>query len=278
MHEFAVLNNQIVSAENTFLDAASPAAFYGRGIFTTVAIYNSQPFLWAKHWRRITENVGKIGIDLTNFPQKKIVDSLGEIVAANKIIDARARITFFDESSISIWRTEQKTRTRFLINTADFRKSPEQFRLTVSPFRSNSTSPLSGVKSCNYLENILALEQAKARGFDEAVRLNERGEIVSACMANIFWLKNSEIFTPSLETGCLAGTTREFVLENYPVCEKKAKLNELAEADSIFLTSAGIEIVQAAEFQEKKLSGNLHDVMRIYPSMTLGKMNSKPLN
>jgi branched-subunit amino acid aminotransferase/4-amino-4-deoxychorismate lyase len=104
---------------------------------------------------------------------------------------------------------------------------------------------LTGVKSCNYLENILALEEAKKRGFDEVVRINEKNEIVSAAMANIFWTKDGRIFTPAIETGCLKGTTREFILENFPVCEKTAFIAELAEADEIFLTSAGIGICPA---------------------------------
>lgn len=271
MHDFVSFNHQIISAENAFLPTISPAAFYGKGIFTTIAIYNSKPFLWQKHWQRLLENARKVNVDLSEFSERTVKKSLSEIIAANKITNARARLTFFDESSVSIWQIEQKKQTGFLINTADFREIPKRLRLTVSPFHTNSTSPLSGIKSCNYLENILALDEAQAKGFDEAVRQNERDEIVSACMSNIFWLKNGEIFTPSLNTGCLAGTTREFVLENYPVCEKQAKLNELDEAEQIFLTSAGIGIVQIVEFLGKKFSGELHKLTRICPQMDTDK-------
>jgi len=260
MHKFSVFNCQIVSAEKAFINAVSSSTFYGKSIFTTAAIFDSQPFLWAKHWQRIIKNAGKVGINLAEFSETKVVNSLFKIIAENKITDGRARLTFFDESSIPIWQTEKKSRTSFLVNTADFRKVPEDFRLTVSPFQTNSTSPLANVKSCNYLENILALEDAKTKGFDEAVRINERDEIVSACMANIFWLKDGEIFTPKLETGCLAGTTREFVLESRSIKETTAKLKELNEADAVFLTSAGIGIVQVAEFQEKKFSRELHEL------------------
>jgi len=268
MHEFAALNCQIVPAENAFLYAVSSSAFYGKGIFTTVAIYDSKPFLWQKHWLRLSENAKKISIDLSEFPEQKIKDSIFEIIAENKITNGRARLTFLDESSISIWQTGHKGKTSLLINTADFRKTPEHFRLTVSPFRTNSTSPLANVKSCNYLENILAFDDGKAKGFDEAVRLNERGEIVSTCMANVFWSKEGEMFTPSLETGCLAGTTREVVLENYSVKKVKTNLSELNEADAIFLTSAGIGIVQVAQFQEKEFNRQLHELTEILKTQT----------
>lgn len=246
MHNFVFFNDKILPAENTFLLAVSSAALYGKGIFTTVAVHDSMPFLWGKHWQRLTGNARKLKIDLSEISEQAVINALFEIIEKNNFTRGRARITFFDESPTSIWQTEpkkQKNKINLLIQTAEFRPASENFRLSVSPFRVNTKSTLAGVKSCNYLENILAMEDAKAKGFDEAVRLNEKDEIVSACMANIFWKKNDFIFTPSLETGCLEGTTRSFVLENFTVEERAANLSELIEVDEIFLTSAGIGIV-----------------------------------
>jgi branched-subunit amino acid aminotransferase/4-amino-4-deoxychorismate lyase len=121
------------------------------------------------------------------------------------------------------------------------------------------------VKSCNYLEKILAKGEAKRRGFDEAIQLNERSEIVSACMANVIWQKHGRLFTPSLKTGCLGGTTREFVLENSDCDEVEVGLEELRSADEIFLTSAGIGIVQVAEFEGRKLLRDKHPISRLLP-------------
>ena len=244
MHKFISFNHQILPAENAFLSATSSAALYGKGIFTTIAIHRSIPFLWEKHWRRLTGNARKVGIDLLGFPEATVKNSLLEIIEKNHLDRARVRLTIFDESHSSVWQINAKRQTSLLIQTADLRVVSENFRLTVSPYRINSASALAGVKSCNYLENILALEDAQAKGFAEAIRLNEKNEIASACMANVFWKKNGAIYTSSLETGCLEGTTREFVLENYTVKEKKANLAELYEADEIFLTSAGIGIVK----------------------------------
>jgi branched-subunit amino acid aminotransferase/4-amino-4-deoxychorismate lyase len=140
---------------------------------------------------------------------------------------------------------------------------PADFRLTISPHHVNSASPLAGVKSCNYLEKQVALDEAKARGFDEAVQLNERGQIASVCMANIFWLKEERLYTPSLKTGCLAGTTREFVMENVECEETEDGPDSLAEAEAIFLTSAGLGIAAAAEFDGRLLPPSDHEIMRL---------------
>lgn len=251
MHEFVSFNRQIIRAETSFLSATSSAALYGKGVFTTVAFYRFEPFVWEKHFLRLSANAAKIGIDLPEVSEKTLKSALLELACRNNLENGRARLTVFDESPSRIWQNEAKIKTSFLIQTADFRPFSKDRRLMVSPFRVNSTSPLVNVKSCNYLENILALEDAKAKGFDEAVRLNERGEIVSAATANIFWIKNETLFTASTKTGCLPGTTRAFILENFAVEQVKAPLFALAEADAIFLTSAGIGIVKIKSFDGK---------------------------
>ncbi len=98
MHEFVSFNHQITSPESSFLPAISPSAFYGKGIFTTVAIYNSKPFLWQKHWQRLMANAKKINVDLSKFSERTVKNTLSEIIAANKIKNSRARLTFFDNS------------------------------------------------------------------------------------------------------------------------------------------------------------------------------------
>jgi branched-chain amino acid aminotransferase len=243
MHKFVSFNHQILPAETAFLSAVSSAALHGKGIFTTIVVHDSTAFLWEKHWRRLTANAQKVGIDLAGFSQKTTFQSLLEAIERNNLTYGRARLTFYDESPNAVWQSHSKHQTNLLIQTGELRRTPEVFRLTLSPYRINSTSPLAGVKSCNYLENILAFEDARANGFDEAIRLNEKGKVASACLANVFWKKSGAIYTPPLETGCLEGTTRSFFLEQFAVRERAANLPELLRADEIFLTSTGIGIV-----------------------------------
>jgi branched-subunit amino acid aminotransferase/4-amino-4-deoxychorismate lyase len=140
-----------------------------------------------------------------------------------------------------------------------------KFRLGISTYRTNSSSPLAAVKSCNYLDNLLAFEDAKANGFDEAIRLDERGEVTSACIANVFWLTDGKLHTPSLKTGCLPGTTREFVLENMVCLETETGLESLQNADAIYLTSAGIGVVAVKEFDGRKLVRESPPITALWP-------------
>lgn len=267
MHKFASFNHEILPANNININAISSASLYGKGVFTTLAIYNSKPFLWKKHWYRLNNNAEKLGIDSSKFKEQKVYHSIEEIIKKNNIKNSRCRITFFDESASKIWQTSNKNKTSLLIQTADSHKIKQNISVTLSPFLINSKSPLAGVKSCNYLENILALEDAKKAGFDEAIRINETNEVVSACLANIFWFEydKKELFTPGLETGCLAGTIREFLMERFNVIETKKEINELLrDAEFLFITSSGINVVQISDFdKEIKFANELHELTQI---------------
>ena len=89
--------------------------------------------------------------------------------------------------------------------------------------------------------------------FAEAVMLNERGEIVSATMANIFWVKDGTVHTPMLSSGALAGVTRACVIKLaaqhfIPLVEGVYEMPDLTEADEIFLTSAGLGLAIVTTF------------------------------
>ena len=242
------------------------ASLYGKGIFTTIAICEGKTFLWQKHWRRLSANAETVDIDLSNHIESFVSNALAEVIRENRVVDGRARVTFFDESASAIWPGESIDSTTLSIITGGIRDIPDNFTLTVSPYPVNSRSPLTGVKSCNYLENLMAVEEAKTRGFHEAIRVNERSEVTSAAMANVFWLKGDELFTPSLSTGCLAGTTREFILENLPCREVEAGIEELSYADAIYLTSAGLGIIAVAKFAGRKLPNPSHRITQLLDS------------
>lgn len=272
MHQHAYFNNVLLAAADTTIPAPSSAALYGKGVFTTIAIYNGRPFLWEKHWRRLSDNAANLGLNISEHSESNVQGSLVELLEANSVIHGRSRITFFDGSSSPVWRYESERKSSLLITTADFREMPKDFRLTISPYRVNSASPLAGIKSCNYLEKILALGEARDRGFDEAVQLNERGHVVSACLTNIFWLNAGRLYTPRLETGCVPGTTREFVMENLQCKETESGIKSIVSADAVFLTSAGLGVTQARQIDKRALPEIEHPIT----NMLSGFTNSAP--
>jgi branched-subunit amino acid aminotransferase/4-amino-4-deoxychorismate lyase len=260
VHPVIYLNKTMVEATKARVAPVSSAMLYGRGVFTTVAIYDSNPFLWSKHWQRLTTHAARLDIDHTGCTEKGVGDAMKKLIAFNQVRDGRARVIMLARSGRDTWRTKASSgkKTDLLIMTGDPPKAPPNgLSLAVSPFRTNTVSPLTGVKSLNYLSNVLAWEEAQSRDFDEAVVLNERGEIASATTANLFWVKDGTVHTPTLSTGAMAGVTRECVIDLaskhfIPLLEGVYEIGDLTDADEIFLTSASLGVAPVTTFDFRR--------------------------
>ncbi|MEP6818036.1 MAG: aminotransferase class IV [bacterium] len=256
MHPVIYLNKVMLEATKARVAPVSSAMLYGRGVFTTVAIYDGKPFLWPEHWQRLSNHAEKLSVECAGLNERNVGEALRKLVSVNQVKSGRGRVILLARSGRDVWRTKKESprKTDLLIMTGDQQKVPATgMSLAVSPHRVNSLSPLVGIRSLNYLEQVLSWEEAQRRDFDEAVMLNERGEIVAATMANIFWFKDGTLHTPALSTGAIAGITRAAVIELagkqfIPVVEGVYELADFTGADEIFLTSASIGVAQVTTF------------------------------
>ena len=132
---------------------------------------------------------------------------------------------------------------------------PRAYDLDLSETGVWSTSWEARYKTLSYLSRIQARREAGAAE-QERVLLNERGEIASAAMANLFWVRGGKLRTPAWECGCRAGTVRRWVSERSgeKVEEGRWKKEELDGAEEIFLTNARIGIKSVISWHGKKLA------------------------
>jgi len=131
---------------------------------------------------------------------------------------------------------------------------PAKYKLNLATTGVWSTSWEARYKTLSYLSRIQA--KTEAEGADaEVVMLNERGELASASMANLFWVKNGLIRTPARDCGCRGGTVRRWILEKSGrrVEEGRWGMDELDGAEEIFLTNARIGIKPVGLWQGKKM-------------------------
>jgi branched-chain amino acid aminotransferase len=244
----------MTDASEARLPAVTAAALYGRGVFTTAAVHKGRAFLWDAHWSRLLAHAERAGVEC-DFGDNETALMLARLIEANGVEEGRARVALLGRAVRGRWRYEgeEARASDLLMMTSEPWPAPETLALTVSPYRVNSCSPLAGVKTVGNLERVLAWEEARGRDFDEAVTINERGEIVSVTTANLFWVKHGTVHTPALASGAVAGTTRGRVLElaadaAVPAVEGTHTLHELAEADEIFLTSSSLGVALVTSF------------------------------
>jgi len=186
-----------------------------------------------------------------------------DTIQANKLGDARIRITISMGEGGMVPDPSTCNKPTVLIIAGHYQPYPEQvyqkgFRAVVSSIRRNSQSPLSGLKSANYLENMLAKQEARAAGVDEALCLNEKGLLAEASMSNIFLVTDGILRTPGQESGILLGITRETILElasqlGINTIEQDIRLDELFRAQEAFLTNSLIEVMPLTEVDGKPI-------------------------
>ena len=258
MHRLIYHNDQIIDAADSRIAPTAAGLLYGWGVFTTLRIYDGKVFAFDRHWKRLVLHAERAHIAVV-LDLKHARRAIDKLISANSVEHGRARLTLLRGDAGS-WRIDPGPETEFLVFT-----SPEvplvasNPALTLSPYRVLSTALLAGVKQTAMLENLFALEEARSRGFNEAVLLNERGEIVSAAAANIFWVQGDEVFTPSLATGCVAGTTRHFIRQlttrwKLHLVEGSFPIQRLLDAREVFLTSTAREVTIVSSFDSKEYS------------------------
>jgi branched-chain amino acid aminotransferase len=106
--------------------------------------------------------------------------------------------------------------------------------------------------------NLTWLESVQSRGFDEAILLNERGEVAECTSANIFIANGSQVWTPPLNSGCLPGITREVLLgeihvPGIAIGQKTLLPADLESADEVFITSTTRDLLPVLQIEEKKV-------------------------
>lgn len=213
----------------------------GLGLFETMLALDGRPVFADRHLARFRAACGRIGWP---FPEEDIVALCRETLARNGLTSGRARLRITLTAGTGAPGQAGAGDDRvFLITAAPAGDVPDAIRVNVSPWRLNERSPLAGLKTTSYAERLVAVSQAREEGYDETLMFNTAGFLCEAAMANVFLVSGGILFTPSLETGCLPGVTRAWVLETaaslgIPTRECLLPDRDVSGADEVFLTSA----------------------------------------
>lgn len=250
MKQIVYLNGKLVPLSRARISPLDYGFLYGYGLFETMRSYNGVVFHLEKHLSRLSASADSLGISGAASGLKEAVSS---VLKANNLRDARIRITISAGKGSITPGVRCCQKPTVLVMARGYKPHPKSiyntgFKAIISPVTRYSRSPLSGIKSANYLENMLSKQEAVAAGADEAIRLNEKGFITEASMSNIFFITGGKLITPSLESGILPGITRETIIElassiGVNTIERSVSITELLQAEEAFLTNSLIEIM-----------------------------------
>jgi branched-chain amino acid aminotransferase len=258
IHRHIFHNDTLLPIEKVRLSPGQTGLICGWGLFSTVRISRGEAFAYERHWRRLEKDAGRINLPMP-YTGAKVRVQLHEVIRANKVTEGCARI-YLVYNKVGSWHSEEQfPQVDLIIYTAPLPEYKDPARLTLREHARHAASPLAGVKSISWLDNVWTVAEAQKEGFHEAVLLNERGEVSECTSANIFAVKKDKVFTPPLNSGCLEGVTRGILMEIAPEAgisfvEQTLRPEDLYSADEVFITSTNRSLLTISEIAGHKIA------------------------
>ncbi len=242
MKKYIIKNHRLIEEKQAQISINERGFLFGDGVFETCKIYNGKIYDFKAHKTRLTQGLKalQISCNIANLEQ----DCL-KLIKKNQIKNGILRISISRGiGSIGYFPTSNKS--LIIIQTLKNRTIPKEIILTISDIKkpSQNSFPINH-KTANALPYILNKLYAKKNKCFDAIMLTQENYISETSAANIFWVKDGKIYTPSKDCDILEGTIRSKLLKHSPIkiIEKKASLNELKQADEIFLSNASSLII-----------------------------------
>ena len=241
MDSFIYHNDGVVPLGEARLSPGQAGLLMGWGVFTTLRLYRGIPFAFDRHWARISRDAARLSVPLGRN-EAETRRAVMELAEANHRQDGTARLLFV-RNQAGMWsESGQCPPTDLLILTREVTAWPAAHRLELGPRAVVSQGPFAGIKGLSWVVPSVLYEQAHLRGLDDALLLNERGDLAECTSANFFAVRGETVLTPPLSSGCLPGITREILLEIGPrngIAFKEVDLTvaDLASFDEVFISS-----------------------------------------
>ena len=264
--ELIWFDGKFVKHNNAKIPVTTHAIHYGTSIFEGIRAYwNGEKlniFRLDEHITRF-RNSGKFYDITLNFSNKEIKDAIINLCKKNKIKTSCYIRPFYFVGQYGInLHVTKKAPTHTVIFCFPFGDLFDKNGITacISKWRkfNDSSTPTQAKMGGNYLNSILATQDAKKRKFDEAILLDKDGNVSEAPGENIFIVKNKTLITPPLSSSALDGITRKSILEYSKIIGIKSKIkkiakDELKKADEVFLTGTAAEITPVIKIESKKI-------------------------
>ena len=247
------------------------------GVFETLLISDGQVYALDRHLNRLARSAAGLGILAPN--SKVVSEAITQVLATNPKLDfGRMRVTLTSGAG-PLGSDRSSAEPTLVISISEQAVWPASTTTLLVPWTRNEKSPLAGLKTTSYAENVYALDSAKKHGFSEAIFCDTSGRLCEGTGSNIFLVKNDEVITPSESSGLLRGITRDLVIEfaqasGFTVVERDVDPKELWDADEVFITSSTRDVHPVSEIAKLDQAGNVVDRREISSGLITQKLGN----
>ena len=277
LSKYIWFDGKLIPLNKAKIPVTTHAIHYGTSIFEGIRAYWNSKRLYVfrlnDHVKRF-RNSGKFYNISLNFSDRQIEKAVTDLCKKNKIKKSCYIRPFYFVGQYGInLHVTKKAPTHTAIFSFPFGDlfNKNGISATISKWRkfSDLSTPTQAKMGGNYLNSILATQDAKQRGFDEAILLDQSGNVSEAPGENIFLVKNNRLVTPPLSSSALDGITRKSIITlakdmKLKVNVRKVSKNELKLADEVFLTGTAAEITPIIKVDKKKIgSGKVGNITKL---------------
>ncbi|WP_329130142.1 aminodeoxychorismate lyase [Streptomyces sp. NBC_01476] len=224
----------------------------GDGVFETLKAVDGRAFATTRHLNRLARSARGLGLPEPDLAE--VARACQEVLAANPVPYGRLRVTYTGGLS-PLGSDRGDAGPTLVVALGEAAPRPDTTAAVTVPWTRNEKGALSGLKTTSYGENVVALDRAHRHGASEALFANTQGRLCEGTGSNVFVVIGGRLLTPPLASGCLAGITRELVIEWSGAQEADLPLEALAEADEIFLTSSLRDVQAVHRLDDRELPG-----------------------
>ena len=228
------INGALVTEDEARISPFDHGWLVGDAVFETLVIVRGMPFAARRHLERLAYSAEHLGITVPDADVLR--EAMLEVATANGLQDGRLRVTVSSGTGPLGSNRGDSPPTATVAATPQT-PWPTTIAVATVEWTINERDPLAGLKTVSYGANVRALAAAKAVGASEAIFANTQGSLCEGTGSNIFLVHQGQLITPSVASGCLAGVTRQLVIELTGAVERDVPLEALASADEAFLTS-----------------------------------------
>jgi len=257
------VNGEILDEEKAKISVFDRGFLYGDAVFETMRSYNGVVFRLKDHIDRLFSSMKSLKIR-QSLSNKEAEKRLYELMRVNKLKDASVRMTVSRGVSKNRgFNISQNEAANVVITAAKFLPRPDKFynqgiKADISRYKRSSHSLIARFKVPNYLESIIARNEAMPKGSFETIFFNESGHLCEGTVSNIFMVKENRLMTSSVDCGVLPGITRKVVLELSSYAgvgkeEGRFKQDVLWDADEVFVTNSLIELIPVIKINEMRI-------------------------
>jgi len=222
----------------------------GDGVFETMRVYGGVPFAARRHLERLGRSAA--GLDIALPSPELLRAGMDEVIAANHLEEGRLRITV-TAGPAPLGSERGPHGPTVIMAAGPMPEWPASTDVFVVPWPRNERGALAGIKTVSYGENVVALAWARRRGGGEALFANLVGDLCEGTGSNVFVGVGGRLITPPLSSGCLAGVTRDLIIEECRVEEADLAVDRLAGVEEAFLTSSTREVQPIAAIDGRPL-------------------------